>query len=74
MFGSPSELHAKIVAYNGILKEEATKASAVYVDIFPLMESQAQKKMIASDGLHPSASAYDGWAAELAQRVKSPCH
>jgi acyl-CoA thioesterase-1 len=72
-FGSPAELHAEIVSFNRILSEETALAHAEYVDLFPLMESEASAKMLAADGLHPSAVAYDAWAEELTQRVSSPC-
>jgi lysophospholipase L1-like esterase len=72
-FGAPSDLHAEIVLFNGILRDEAASAGAEFVDLFPLMEQEARERMIASDGLHPSAAAYDAWAAELARRVASPC-
>jgi acyl-CoA thioesterase I len=72
-FGSPTEIHAEIVAFNRVLAEETALARAEYVDVFPLMESEASAKMLAPDGLHPSSVAYEAWADELAQRVSSPC-
>jgi lysophospholipase L1-like esterase len=72
-FGSPSELDAKIRAFNAALADEARAAGATYVDLAPLMQRQAADRMLAKDGLHPSADAYDAWAAELARAIPSPC-
>jgi lysophospholipase L1-like esterase len=72
-FGSPAAIHARIVEANSILRDETAAVDGVYVDLFPLMESQARAGMIARDGLHPSAAAYDAWAAELAARGLVPC-
>jgi acyl-CoA thioesterase I len=72
-FGAPAELHSRIVEFNQILKEETARARGDFVDLFPLMEKEAALKMLASDGLHPSAAAYDAWARSLADVVASPC-
>jgi lysophospholipase L1-like esterase len=37
------------------------------------MQRQALEKMVAADGLHPSATAYSAWADALALAVPSPC-
>jgi len=57
-FGGPAELRAKIEAFNEIAREEVQRAGGRYIDLFPLMRRQADAKMLASDGLHPSATAY----------------
>jgi lysophospholipase L1-like esterase len=36
------------------------------------MKEQARAGMFAPDGLHPSAKAYDEWAALLADRINLP--
>jgi lysophospholipase L1-like esterase len=72
-FGDPAALRASIDRYNAILREETTAAGGTYVDLFPLMEQQAQARMIARDGLHPSAASHDAWAAELFARGAGPC-
>jgi len=72
-FGEPAAIHARIVEANAILRDETAAAGGTYVDLFPLMESQAQAGRVARDGLHPSAEAYDAWAAELARRGVAPC-
>ena len=64
-FGAPAELRAKIEAFNQIAKEEVERAGGRYIDLFPLMRRQADAKLLASDGLHPSATAYAEWAAML---------
>lgn len=72
-FGEPSTLLARIVEANAILGEETRNAGGTYVDLFPMMQLQAREGWIARDGLHPSADAYDAWAAELARRGVTPC-
>lgn len=71
-FGDPGVLSRDIVAFNGVLREEAEAAGARYVDLFPLMERQARSRMLAGDGLHPSAKAYDEWAAALDELLLAP--
>ncbi len=72
-FGDPAEIHARIVEANAILRDETAAVGGTYVDLFDLMESQARAGLIARDGLHPTAEAYDAWAAELARRGVGPC-
>ena len=72
-FGSEPALHAKIVAFNGVLRAETEHVDGVYVDLFPEMEAEAEAHRLASDGLHPSAVAYDAWAVSLAKAVAPPC-
>ena len=57
------------MAFNAILREEVERAGGTYVDLFPLMVQQAQQKMLAGDGLHPSSAAYDAWAEALYQAL-----
>lgn len=64
-FGDPATTAARIRDFNRILREQATAAGARYVDLFPLMERQARGKLVAGDGLHPSAKAYGEWANAL---------
>jgi lysophospholipase L1-like esterase len=68
-FGEPRALAGRIEGFNAILREEAASAGARFVDLFPLMRREAQAGMIAGDGLHPAAPAYDAWAAELDARL-----
>lgn len=68
-FGRPADLRATIEAFNRIAKEEVERAGGRYIDLFPLMRRQADAKLLASDGLHPSAAAYAEWAAMLEQRL-----
>jgi acyl-CoA thioesterase I len=73
LFGSPPSLHATIVQFNAILRAETEAVDGEFVDLFPLMEQEAEAHMLASDGLHPSAAAYDAWGAALATRVPASC-
>ncbi|MFT3770430.1 MAG: GDSL-type esterase/lipase family protein [Minicystis sp.] len=68
-FGDPREIARRIEAFNAILREEAEAAGARYVDIFPRMRAEAQRRAFAPDGLHPSAAAHDAWAEEIARRL-----
>ena len=69
-FGDPAQIGADIVAFNGILRDEAQAAGALYVDIYPLMHRQAEEKMLARDGLHPSARSHEEWAAALYEQIR----
>jgi len=69
-FGDPAQIGAAIVAFNGILRDEAQAAGAHYVDIYPLMHQQAEEKMLARDGLHPSARSHEEWAAALYEQIR----
>jgi lysophospholipase L1-like esterase len=68
-FGDPGAIAARIERFNTIAREEAERASATYVDIFPLMREQMRRGMLAPDGLHPSAEAYAQWAEALVERL-----
>ena len=70
-FGDVARVAARIERYNGIAREEAERAGAAYVDIFPLMRDQMRRGMLAADGLHPSAAAYAEWAQALSDRLAS---
>lgn len=64
-YGEPVRLAETIERFNAIAREEAERAGASYVDLFPLMREQMRRGMVAPDGLHPSAAAYAEWAAAL---------
>jgi acyl-CoA thioesterase I len=68
-FGDPRVIAAMIQAFNEVLREEATAIGARYVDLFPLMRRQAQARLVADDGLHPAAKAYEEWAGALEAHV-----
>jgi acyl-CoA thioesterase-1 len=68
-FGEPAAIAARIERFNEMAREEAERARATYVDIFPLMREQMRRGMLAPDGLHPSAAAYAEWASFLLGRL-----
>ena len=68
-FGAPAAIAARIERFNAIAREEAERAGASFVDIFPLMRDQMRRGMFAADGLHPSAAAYAEWAEALRERL-----
>jgi lysophospholipase L1-like esterase len=72
-FGSQPALADAIAKFNATLATEARAKGAEWVDLYPLMQQQASRGQLATDGLHPSADAYDEWAAELARVLESPC-
>lgn len=71
-FGSYDLLHAKIGAYNDILREEIERAGGRFVDLSSLMDRQAKARLVAPDGLHPSAAAHAEWAEALADAKLLP--
>jgi len=70
-FGDGSVIARAIERFNAIARDEAERAGALWIDLFPLMREQARKKMVAPDGLHPSAEAYAEWARELATKASA---
>jgi lysophospholipase L1-like esterase len=72
-FGTQEALAGSIARFNAGLAEEALATGAEWIDLAPLMREQAARGQLASDGLHPSADAYDAWAGELARKLRSPC-
>jgi acyl-CoA thioesterase-1 len=65
-FGDLDAIARTIARFNQIAHNEADRARAAWIDLFPLMREQGRRKMFAADGLHPSAEAYAEWARELA--------
>ena len=65
-FGDGTVIARAIERFNAIAREEAERGGGSWIDLFPLMREQARKRMIAPDGLHPSAEAYAEWARALA--------
>ncbi len=61
-FGDRGALRASIERYNAVARGEAEGAGSRYVDLGTLMSDQAERRLFASDGLHPSAAAYAEWA------------
>jgi len=70
-FGDLAAIARTIERFNEIAHEEATRAGASWIDLFPLMRDQGRKRMFAADGLHPSAEAYAEWARDLATRASA---
>jgi acyl-CoA thioesterase I len=66
-FGDRAVIARTIERFNDVAREEAGRAGADWIDLFPLMREQARKGMFAPDGLHPSAEAYAEWARELSR-------
>jgi lysophospholipase L1-like esterase len=61
-----ARIASEIDAFNAINKAEAQSAGARYVDITGISRRAAtDRSLLASDGLHPSASMYDDWVRVL---------
>lgn len=61
-FGESAALLDRVREFNAILRDEARAIGGQWLDLTALMTRQADSSMWASDGLHPSAEAYDQWA------------
>ncbi len=60
----------EIDVFNAINKEETLALGISYTDITPASKNAAYDlSLIASDGLHPSAKMYNGWAIAVAAQV-----
>ena len=70
-FGDGSVIARAIERFNAIARDEAERATASWVDLFPLMREQGRRKLFAADGLHPSADAYAEWAEVLARTASA---
>ncbi len=68
-FGDPAALRATIDRFNRVMRDEAERAGARYIDLGPLMRRQADSGRLASDRLHPSAEALREWAVQLAAEI-----
>src|SRR2546425_110707 len=68
-FGDPVVIARTIARFNDLAREEAELAGAGWIDLFALLREQAQRRMFAPDGLHPSADAYAEWAREISRVV-----
>jgi hypothetical protein len=56
-----------------VLIEEAQSRGAEFVDMRPIYKQQADENLWVEDGIHPTAEAYEAWAAELSNAVPAPC-
>ncbi|MBS2012665.1 MAG: SGNH/GDSL hydrolase family protein [Deltaproteobacteria bacterium] len=63
----------KRAAFDAIMLEEIARASVELVDLRLLYKQQADANQWVSDGIHPTAAAYDAWANELARVIPAPC-
>jgi lysophospholipase L1-like esterase len=64
---------AKRDAFDAVLFEETRAArGAELVDLRLLYRQQADQRLWAEDGIHPTAAAYDAMAAELSRVVPAP--
>ena len=57
-----AEVAQQLDAYNAVVRDEAQRAGARFVDIAPVSRARGAQ-LVADDGLHPSAELYAEWAA-----------
>jgi lysophospholipase L1-like esterase len=58
-----AKIAGEIDSFNSIKREETVKSGAHFIDVTPISrEATNAPSLIASDGLHPSAEMYAGWA------------
>ncbi|CRK61988.1 Lysophospholipase L1 and related esterases [Alloactinosynnema sp. L-07] len=72
-YGTREELTAKRTEFDAVLIAEGRAVGATHVDLRQVFEEQAEKQMWLDDELHPTAAAYDEWAAALVKAVADPC-
>ena len=65
-FGDPRALAAQIEAFNEALRAEAVAGGHASSTSSRGCGREAEAGMVAGDGLHPAARAYDEWAEALA--------
>jgi PAS domain-containing protein len=71
-----AEIARQLDAYNAVVAEEARRRSVTCVDIAPVSRKHGAQ-LVASDGLHPSATLYSEWtrlALPLARRLLESEH
>lgn len=71
-FGEPAKLHEQIERFNAALSDETRAVGAKFINLWPMMVLQMADGLVASDGLHPNAEAYDAWSAEIAKSFSLP--
>ena len=69
-YGGTAEKRA---AYDEIMLDEIKKGGAELADLRLLYRQDADANQWVSDGIHPTASAYESWANELARIIPAPC-
>jgi lysophospholipase L1-like esterase len=68
-----SDLAAQRAAYDDVMIAEARAHGAEFIDLRPLYAQQADAGQWVQDGLHPTPTAYEAWAAHLSNAVPAPC-
>jgi lysophospholipase L1-like esterase len=69
-FGDPAGQAAAIRAFNTILEETARDRAVAFVDIHDLsLRAASDRRLVAVDGLHPSAEQYGLWVDRIAPVV-----
>ena len=71
-YGDPIRARAGIVGVNAALVELATERGVAVVDVFDLSQRAADdRRLVASDGLHPSGAQYALWVERIAPVVRA---
>ncbi len=73
-FGRPSEIHDDLQKRNAIIKEEAKRRDLRVADVFETSRAAAfDPKLLAGDGIHPSAEGYGAWVEDVLPKLREAC-
>jgi lysophospholipase L1-like esterase len=67
-----NQISAEIDAFNDINRQESKRLGVQYVDVTPLSrQAEADRSLVATDGLHPSGEMYTRWAELILPHARS---
>jgi lysophospholipase L1-like esterase len=70
-YGDPARQSAAIRVFNGIMTEASVKHEVAVVDVLDLsLDANADRSLVAEDGLHPSGVQYARWIDRIAPTVR----
>jgi lysophospholipase L1-like esterase len=69
-YGDPRQQHDGIMANNAVMAELTAARGIAFIDIFDLsLDAATDRRLVADDGLHPSAAQYARWVERIAPVV-----
>lgn len=72
---NPQIIGTELDAYNAAAKEICDAAGVAFLDLSTgFRKAATDPQLVAQDGLHPSAKAYQAWAEALAKAVQNALH
>jgi lysophospholipase L1-like esterase len=67
-----AQIARQIDAFNAVSRAEAERVKARYVDVTPISRrARSEPKLIAADGLHPSAAMYREWVSVVLPEARA---